>query len=274
MVLTKFTDTAINYTVTGFLINEDVQVSVMHAANAETAINSTLSDTTTFNSDITAIGNSWYKLSGMSIVPLDTMVYFIKTPSMEIYKMQVTFFESGLSGKGRVGVVSRKLFPETSESRNDTLVMGSNYANDVYFRLAEGTVRESSRASWDIAFKTNTFTASIWANSTMGISLYKYPKAGIEAWIFTSVNPKQTGKIEIYPNPASDILYFSNDEWKAGSTAHLELFNIAGRLVSDEVKIFDEKVLSSDVSELGNGLYHFRITHDGRSFSGRFVISR
>jgi hypothetical protein len=136
LMLTKFTHTGLDYTVTGFLSNDGVTVSVFNAADSATAADATLADTTEFTDSISAIGNSWYKLVGMSIVPLDTIAYFVKTDSGDIYKMQVTFFESGFSGLGRVGI--RKQHTDSTSWVNDTLVMGAFYAAEEYYSMKDG----------------------------------------------------------------------------------------------------------------------------------------
>jgi hypothetical protein len=274
MVLTKFTDTAINYSVTGFLLNEGSQVSVFHAQDSITAQNSTLADTTEFKSDIATIGNSWYKLSGMSIVPLDTMVYFVKTSTPGIYKMQVTYFQSGASGKGRVGVKVQMLYPSVGEAVNDTLEMGSGYANDVYFSMSQGITKTSPRASWDIAFKTNAFSASVLTNSTMGILLYTYPKAGLEAWTSLRTIQNRIESTSVYPNPVRDMVSFTNSGWKDNSEVHLILYNTAGQTVLNQIRVLDGRGFNISLSDLPVGLYHTRIVNDGKLSTGKILISR
>ncbi len=208
LILTKFTHTDISYTVTGFLSNDGVTVSVFNAADSATAADATLADTTEFTDSISAIGNSWYKLQGMSIVPLDTIVYFVKNDSGDIYKMQVTFFESGFSGLGRVGI--RKKHSDSTSWVHDTLVMGAFYANEEYYSMENGSAGHVARDVWDIGFKSGVFTSSITANTTMGVELYTYPNADTSAWYdATSTGPALeagTG-LSLYPVPATDDLF-------------------------------------------------------------------
>jgi hypothetical protein len=274
MVLTKFTDTAINYTVTGFLLNEKSKVSVLHAANATAALNSGLNDTTTFKSDLCTIGNSWYKLSGMSIVPLDTMVYFVKTPNLDIYKMQVTFFESGASGKGKVGIVKQKLHPTIGDVMRDTLIMGSGYVNDIYLSMSLGITKESSRATWDIAFKTNAYSASIITNSTKGIALYTYPKADVDAWLGLSAPSARIETTSVYPNPARDFITFSNSNWEQNSEVQLMVYNTAGKLVMNQNHSLNGNSFNSNLTELAEGLYHARILNKGNYSNAKILVTR
>jgi hypothetical protein len=274
LVLTKFTDTAINYTVTGFLLNEKSKVSVFHAPNATAALNSGLSDTTIFKSDLCTIGNSWYKLSGMSIVPLDTMVYFVKTPNLDIYKMQVTFFESGASGKGKVGVLTQKLYPTLGTGVRDTLIMGAGYANDIYFSMNIGVTKESPRASWDIAFKTNAYSASVITNSTKGIELYTYPKADVDAWLSLSTTTTRIESATVYPNPARDYVTFNNTTWEQNSEVKLMVYNTAGKLVMNQTYTLNGNSFHSNLAELSEGLYHARILNNGNYSSAKILVSR
>jgi hypothetical protein len=274
MVLTKFTDTAINYTVTGFLLNEGTSVAVYHAANSSVASASTLQDTTVFKSTISAIGNSWYKLSGMSIVPVDTMVYFVKTAAGAIYKMQVNYFQSGASGKGLVGTIRRELYPTPGTDVLDTLEMGSGYANDVFFSMAQGISGTASRKSWDIAFKANAYSASIFANTTMGISLYTYPKEGSEAWTSLKVNPEAATLTRIFPNPVAGIVSFTNNSWIDNSVAGIALYNSSGQMILNRILTVGNKGITADFSSAPVGLYHVRILNDGKTSYGEVLISR
>ncbi len=62
LMLTKFSHTGLGgYTVTGFLSNDGVSVSVFNAADSATAADATLADTTEWTDSISAIGDSWYR---------------------------------------------------------------------------------------------------------------------------------------------------------------------------------------------------------------------
>ncbi|MCB8998552.1 MAG: T9SS type A sorting domain-containing protein [Bacteroidales bacterium] len=273
MVLTKYTDTDIKYTVTGFLQNEGNTVSVLHAADATAAANSGIADTTEFSANMNAIGNSWYKLSGMSIIPLDTMVYFVKTADKSVYKMQVNFFESGFSGLGRVGIQTQQLLPTTGDVVKDTLVMGSGYANDVYYSMMNRIVKESPRASWDIAFKTNAFSSSIFTNSTMGIGLFT-SHASVDAWTSLSAPVIRMEALNIYPNPVKDMVRISNSSWKDNAEFSLSVYNMAGKLVYSQLGALQGNSVDANLGEMENGLYQMRILIDGGYYSGKILVSK
>lgn len=275
LILTKFTHTDINYTVTGFLSNDGVTVSVFNAADSATAADATLADTTEFTDSISAIGNSWYKLQGMSIVPLDTIVYFVKTDSGDIYKMQVTFFESGFSGLGRVGI--RKQHSDSTSWVHDTLVMGSFYANEEYYSMENGSAGLVARDFWDIGVKSGTFTSSITANTTMGVELYTYPNADTSAWYGnTATGPELTAGtgLSLYPVPATDDL-FIRYELKTSQAVNISVIDMTGKQVLHrEAERLDESGLRLDISSLSPGVYILQLRNGEVLASGRFTKRR
>ncbi len=274
MVLTGFVDTSINYPVTGFLLNDKTKVSVFNAADSNAAANSGIADTTIFKSDITEIGYKWKKFTGTAYITFDTLVYFVKTSNADVYKLQMTYFQSGGSGKGRVGVRTQRLLPNIGEVVNDTLEMGNGYVNDVYFSLSQGITKLTPRNNWDIAFKTAAFSASIIINSTKNVALYTYPKSDISAWTSLGTKQSQMEATSVYPNPASDIITFRNSSWKADSEVSLSVYNNAGQLVYTQGKTLDGTTFTANVKDLPKGLYHARILNNGSYFTGKIMVSR
>ncbi len=64
----------------------------------------------------------------------------------------------------------------------DSLVMGADYANDIYYNLKNGDETVVPRNNWDIGFKTNVRSSSIIINSTSGINLWEYPVEDTTKW--------------------------------------------------------------------------------------------
>ena len=277
LMLTKFTDpdynqTGIAYTVTGFLSNDKVTVSVFNAADSATAADATLADTTEFTDSISAIGNSWYKLVGMSIVPLDTIAYFVKTDSAGIFKMQVTYFESGISGLGRVGI--RKQHSDSTSWIHDTLVMGESYADEEYYSMKEGSAGRVSRDFWDIGFKSGIFTSSITANTTMGVELYTYPTEDTSAWYgnTSAGTALEAGTgLSMYPVPATNDL-FVRYELKTSQPVNISVIDMTGKQVLQrEAERLDDSELRLDISSLSPGVYILQIRNGEALVSGRFT---
>jgi hypothetical protein len=279
LLLTKFNHPGLGYyVVTGFLANEDVRVCVFHAPDSATAAEATIADTTAFTDSIAGIGNSWYELQGMSIVPLDTLAYFVKLPGGDIYKLQVTYFESGMSGQGRVGIRKMKVSdPPDVAWQPDTLVMGPFYANEIFYKLDTGTPYPVSRDGWEIAFKTAQFTASITANTTMGVELYTYPKADTSAWIpSTSTGPalEEGSGISLYPVPATDYL-FVRYHFTSRSPLNFHVYDLTGKKLLDlPAAPSASREQRLDISGLAPGTYILEVKNTAVRAVGRFTKSR
>lgn len=69
-----------------------------------------------------------------------------------------------------------------SQVVNDSIVMGASYAEDVYYSFKDGVVANAPRATWDLAFSTQAFSASILVNIGGGASVYIYPTQDTTLW--------------------------------------------------------------------------------------------
>jgi predicted lipoprotein with Yx(FWY)xxD motif len=80
--------------------------------------------------------------------------------------------------------VAASVFSANAQSvmKSDSIVMSPGYANEVYYSMANGIVRISARATWDIAFRTMKRSSSILTNDGAGVVLYTYPKADTNGW--------------------------------------------------------------------------------------------
>jgi len=277
LLLTKYTDPDWNqsgmvYPVTGFLSKNNVTISIFSATDSAGAADATLADTTEFTDSIAAIGDSWSKLEGYSIVPLDTIVYFVKNDSGDIYKMQVTFFESGMSGLGRIGI--RKQHSDSNSWVHDTLVMGSSYAAEEYYSMENGSAGRVFRDFWDIGFKSGIFTSSIIANTTMGVELYTYPNADTSVWYGnTSTGPAlESGRdLSLYPVPAGDDLYIKHGV-KTSQAVNITVIDMTGKMVLHrEAENLEKQELRLDISSLSHGVYILQLSNADGFATGRFI---
>ncbi len=275
LLLTKYHDNTINYTVTGLLLNETASACVFDAADSATAYNASIQDTTLFSDSLTIIGNSWYELQGMSIVPLKTRAYFIKDATGDVFRLNVTYFESGISGQGRVGVRYQQLLPSETDPVNDTLVMGANYANDVYYHLSTGDAVQASRADWDIAFKTNAFSASIRTNTTMGVELYTYPKADETAWATYGTGKTLSGPepLSVYPNPVSDEVNLRTGSFRPGEELNIRVSDMTGREVLRQ-KVPASGLVTLDLHHLQTGGYFITVRSANRVETARIIKTK
>lgn len=66
--------------------------------------------------------------------------------------------------------------------QTENLSMGPGYANDIYYSFENGTVLETPRNTWDIAFYTPKFSAGVMINEGNGVTLYTYPSGDTANW--------------------------------------------------------------------------------------------
>jgi len=66
--------------------------------------------------------------------------------------------------------------------KQDSILMGPGYTNEVYYSMQNGVIQTGPRATWDIAFRTSKRSSSILINDGSGVVLYTYPKADTTGW--------------------------------------------------------------------------------------------
>ena len=89
----------------------------------------------------------------------------------------------------------------------ETLIMGSGYANDVFYSATTGVVSIASRNTWDIAFDTNLLSATIITNNASGVKLFTYPLGDTTVW----------NTVNITNVAAWAQMYNSDTTWTFGS---------------------------------------------------------
>ncbi len=73
-------------------------------------------------------------------------------------------------------------FTAYSQVENHSLAQGSGYANDVFYSFKNGEIKTVERATWDLAFSTKAFSASILVNHGSGAMLWVHPAADTTSW--------------------------------------------------------------------------------------------
>jgi Secretion system C-terminal sorting domain len=273
-VLTKYNDPSFDYyTVTGFLLNEGIQACEYDANDKEAAYMASLNDTTIFTDSIAVIGKSFSSFEGYSILIEDTKAFFIKQSDGQIYRMNATFFESGVSGQGRVGIRYQSLYPSVGELVEDTLVMGSGYANDVYYSMNNKNSQFAARNNWDIGFKTDVMSVAILTNGTMGVQLYTYPSADASQWIAAGQNKFANNSIEFWPNPASDYIHLNLVSAAEGEYINFKLIDMTGRILRQE-KYDYSAGLNIPVHDVPKGMYLIKVEYNNEQAVARIVVDR
>lgn len=81
-----------------------------------------------------------------------------------------------------LAVVSLMMAFSNLISKENEIVLGSSYANDVWFSFKSGVAKTESTTNWDIAFLTHSQNAGIWTNSAKGVTLYVVKDSDGDSW--------------------------------------------------------------------------------------------
>ncbi|MEL6804926.1 MAG: hypothetical protein AAFO91_14215, partial [Bacteroidota bacterium] len=112
----------------------------------------------------------------------------------------------------------------------DTISLGASYADMAWYSLANGEEARASKTDWHIAFTIQGFSASIQANTAIGVEVYLYPEGDTASW--STVDTAGMGGWTPY--------YNSTESWSRGA--------------------FSQGIDPNDDVDLGWGKYSF-ITH-------------
>jgi predicted esterase len=123
-----------------------------------------------------------------------------------------------------------------------------------------------------------------------GLTKYKWHVAGINTggqgpwsefrifttWDPSSVDDTQINEARTYPNPINNIVYFEI-YMKNTSNVCVKIYDLLGvELRSDNFRVMEPGwiLLNTDYSELGNGMYFYQVSYDGRIQTGKLIIHR
>lgn len=149
---------------------------------------------------------------------------------------------------GLIGLILIALFGNISAQTTDSITMGDNYANDVFYSFYHGEVKAEPRTNWDIAFYTIQFSAGIITNDGAGVMLYTWPNGDTSDW-----NNVDTSGLSNWP-----VLYNSIEDWENGafnrnSTGHPDygwgVYNIINHNVTGD-SIYIIRTLAGDYKKL------------------------
>jgi hypothetical protein len=99
----------------------------------------------------------------------------------------------------------------------DTVTVGAQYANQIWYSLPNGSVATAPKDDWDIAFQISGYAASILANTQKGLSVYQSPfaasdwatvdTAGITGWnvLHNSDTSWDYGALSSFPDGNFDL---------------------------------------------------------------------
>lgn len=80
--------------------------------------------------------------------------------------------------------------------------------------------------------------------------------------------------IDIYPNPATDIVYISTGEVNFGTDLDVQVIDITGRVVKVLNSVVNTQEIPVNISDLPQGLYVFSLNFDGNIVNKRVMLSK
>jgi hypothetical protein len=69
-----------------------------------------------------------------------------------------------------------------AQSVADSVAVGAQYRDQIFYSLEHGVARTEALAGWDIAFELTGYTASILTNGGAGVELYQVPGKTVDNW--------------------------------------------------------------------------------------------
>ena len=80
------------------------------------------------------------------------------------------------------------------------------------------------------------------------------------------INIVEPGSISIFPNPASDFIYFETE--KLNTDYHIEIFDLSGREVLNTGIVKSQQI---NIGHLKSSSYYFRVYDKEKTFTGKFI---
>ena len=133
---------------------------------------------------------------------------------------------------------------------------------------------KSLNIGFDIVRDASTYTFwnsyGNWENLTEKGAIMMRPVFGkpFPVGIEEPKNPT-SGKLSIWPNPASNILNIDISEL-ANNEGNIEIFDLSGRIVQS-MKTIEEKI---NISNLENGIYLIKIKNNTDIYSAKFIVNK
>lgn len=129
---------------------------------------------------------------------------------------------------------------------SDSVTLGAGYADQVFYKLSDGTKTSASSAEWDLQFFSSLFSASIRVNSGFGVELYLPTNS--DTTNFATSTLDTTGKTLLRDNNTNWEL----DVFTSTSTGHPNYgwgyYQGTGKLVG--IKVFAIKLTNGAIKKI------------------------
>ena len=105
-------------------------------------------------------------------------------------------------------IITIILFYILPQAQTVQISMGNNYANQVFYSMQNGEIKNISNDNWDLAFTTDQYASTIRTNDGKGVELYTYHLGDTSDW--QNINVSIT-------NNLSSGMYNSEISWYDGA---------------------------------------------------------
>ncbi len=110
--------------------------------------------------------------------------------------------------KYNLTIITTILFYISPQAQTVQISMGNNYANQVFYSMQNGEIKNISNDNWDLAFTTDQYASTIRTNDGKGVELYTYHLGDTSDW--------QNINVSILNNLSSGM-YNSEISWYDGA---------------------------------------------------------
>ena len=105
-------------------------------------------------------------------------------------------------------IITTILFYISPQAQTVQISMGNNYANQIFYSMQNGEIKNISNDNWDLAFTTDQYASTIRTNDGKGVELYTYHLGDTSDW--------QNINVSILNNLSSGM-YNSEISWYDGA---------------------------------------------------------
>ena len=105
-------------------------------------------------------------------------------------------------------IITTILFYISPQAQTVQISMGNNYANQIFYSMQNGEIKNISNDNWDLAFTTDQYASTIRTNDGKGVELYTYHLGDTSDW--------QNINVSIMNNLSSGM-YNSEISWYDGA---------------------------------------------------------
>ena len=89
----------------------------------------------------------------------------------------------------------------------------------------------------------------------------------------SSIKPNEEIEFNVYPNPSDGLLFFEHG-WESGKEVQVQVYNIMGQSVYDELVILSEKATAINMRHLGSGTYVLIVQELGKQHMRKILIEK